>query len=67
MAMDRNRVYVDVGRNLCESYTVFEQKLVELIKFARQQRLSVSSKILTTGALKIASELGIEGFYESNG
>ena len=67
MEKGKNRVSLDVRRNLYAKYPILEQRLVEFILFARQQRLPMSSKILTTRALAIASELGIEGFHASNG
>ena len=67
MAMDKNRVFLDVRRNLYATYPILEQRIVEFITFTRQQRLLVSSKLLTTRALTIASELDIEGFHASNG
>lgn len=66
MAMDKNRVSLDMLRNFYATYPLLEQRLMEFITFFRQQRLPLSSKILTKLALTIASELGIEGFQASN-
>ena len=62
MAINRNKVSLDVLHGFFATHSVIGQRLVKFITFARHQRLPVSSTTLTTLASTIASELIIEGF-----